>query len=272
MDNKFKLCGGKKSNLQKVFSMVYRLSIIFLSCFLVISCNRNNYVMAPKASVEKVASEKLMSDSLTKKFNSGIEFYARGNDPIAWSLTMDLEGEFSFIAPGNNLSLIAKTGKETNEGIEYLLTDVTGTMMIRMLKATCEDGKSKQIFVTVNQKIYKGCGQALYDKNLEGPWQLLKIKNKSQDNAQYKNGIPEIVFQTSNTTLKIFTGCEQTEVTYQISGNKLTIPSVPGGKCTNDFIQILNSKFYGYISTYYIKENLLFIYLIDDSIITFKKK
>lgn len=253
--------------------MIYRLFKIFILVGILAGCNRNTYVLAPQPSIEKAQVLMQMPDALVTQFNNGVDYYATGNISAPWELSMDLEGQFTFRSDDNNLSLIAKPGTKTNTGTSYTLRDAAGNMTINILNVYCEGTKNEQTIVTINNKEYKGCGQFLYDRKLEGKWQLSKIQNKAIDRSDYPKQIPEILFNTLNKSLSLSTTCNKVSLAYIISGNKLSIPShnIVKNKCNTKFDKILNNSFYGKVCTYSIKGNSLTLYLLDDSIIEFTR-
>lgn len=251
--------------------MIYRLFKIVTFVCIVASCNSNTYVMAPRPSAQTSQALMQMPDSLISKFNNGIDYYSSGNDPEPWNLSMDLEGQFFFVSAGNNLTLLARPGVMSSTGTTYTLKDAAGNITAELLNTFCTGTKSLQTVVTVNNKIYKGCGQYLYDRNLEGKWQLSKIKNKIIERTDYPKSLPKIIFNTLNNSLSINTSCNQLSLTYQITGNKLTIPGYPSTNknCKSTFEDILNTSFYGKTCSYYVRGKSLILYLIDDSILEF---
>lgn len=253
--------------------MIYRLfKILMLVCILA-GCNRNTYILIPQPGAEKALVLMQMPDSLIPKFNGGVDYYATGNEPASWQLNMDLEGQFSFLSDGNNLSLIAKTGVKTNTGSIYTLSDAAGNMTINIVDSYCEGTKTQKTIVTINNKIYKGCGLFLYDRKLEGKWQLAKIKNKVIERSDYPKLIPEIVFNTLNKLISVNTACNKVSLAYMVSGHKLSVPasSSTNKRCKTKFDEILNNSFYGKVCSYFIKGNSLTLYLLDDSIIEFSR-
>ncbi len=253
--------------------MICRLFRILMLVCILTGCNRNTYILIPQPGAEKTLVLMQMPDSLTTKFHGGVDYYATGNEPASWQLNMDLEGQFSFLSDGNNLSLIAKPGVKTNTGNIYTLTDAAGSMTINILDAYCENTKNQKTIVKINNKDYKGCGMFLYDRKLEGKWQLAKIKNKVIEPSDYPKLIPEIIFNTLNKSISVKTACNNVSLAYTVSGHKLSVPSFgnTNKRCNTKFDEILNNSFYGKVCTYYIKVNSLTLYLLDDSIIEFTK-
>jgi len=152
-------------------------------------------------------------------------------------------------------------------------------MLISLFKEGCTDALSgekfsKKITVEVDGKRYEGCGQYLSDAALNGKWILEKIGSRTIQAADFAKGLPELVFNLEAGSLAGHDGCNRINGSMEVQGNRIkfgplasTKMACPGNKAENNFTQKISSQ----TATYYFTAGQLVLYLIDDSIITFKK-
>ncbi len=251
---------------------------IFLICimYLLSSCQRDLYTMKPVSATEKQIEKLSFPDSLVGKFKAGIEFYASGDQPQQWNISMDEEGLFSFASINNNLALNAVKPVATADKKIYSLNDRLGKMIITIFEESCSNKASKKTEVLVNGKLYTGCGNDLYDPNLDGSWQLSKLKNKSVSAGDFNNRLPVLIFDTEKKKLSGEDGCNSFEAGYEISGQNISVGNIENDKSKvcpgNELQRIFRQFIFNQTFTYSIIRENLYLYLPDDSIIEYRRK
>ena len=242
---------------------------------LVTGCHRDGYTMKPVSASEKQLEKLAFPDTLVKKYEKGIEFFAAGSQPRAWSLAMDDEGLFTFESLNNNLALNATRPIAATAGKVYQLNDRSGTMTITIFTEACRN-QAVKVTALVNGTQYSGCGNALYDPKLDGNWEIIKLNNKTVSAADFKNKIPFLSFDTKTNNLTGTDGCVGFSAAFAISGQKITVGSASRDKsntCDQILLQgIFNKMIFGKLITYTISGSNLFLYLPDDSILEYKRK
>jgi heat shock protein HslJ len=231
---------------------------------------------------EEEKTQAVLDEVLQQKQAEGIDFYAKGSIPSSWSLEIDFDKIIRFksldgadvlstpVRPVENPSLNSST---------YTTKAGNGEMIIQLFKEPCTDNLSGEKFnqkvtVEVNGKHYKGCGQYLSDAALNGNWILEKVGSKEVAAAEFAKGLPEVNFDISGGSIAGHDGCNRITGQMEVQGNRIrfsviagTKMACPGNKPANDFVGKLSNAF----ATYYFMNGRLFLYLIDDSIVVFKK-
>src|SRR4051812_6596563 len=104
------------------------------------------------------------SDTLIREQQKGVDFFATGNDPVPWSIELDLEKGF-FFHPSNSAVLIAapvQPGRLANTDT-YITTTDLGPMKLVIYNEPCisndkSSNPSIKTEVTINDKRFTGCG------------------------------------------------------------------------------------------------------------------
>ncbi|MCG8437483.1 MAG: YbaY family lipoprotein [Pseudomonadales bacterium] len=119
--------------------------------------------------LEKVGSVKsgavIMNREQARK--RGADFWAQGNEP-GWHLVIVPEEVLVFVGDyGQRTVTVPNAGALTEDTVTlYESTTETAALRVEIEKVTCEDDMSGQAFdyqvsVTVNQTLYRGCGEDL---------------------------------------------------------------------------------------------------------------
>jgi heat shock protein HslJ/uncharacterized membrane protein len=251
---------------------------IIPAVLLLSACNSSSHTVKE----QKPLPVPQLSETLAQKKLGGIDFFARGNTPASWTLEMDF---------GNLIRFKSLDGEEVNStavqpvsiaeknATSYTSKSTKGTISIMVYDEPCTDALSseqynKKVEVAINSKMYKGCGQYLFDAALNGKWVLEKINNTSLAASDFAKGLPEILFELSTGRISGQDGCNHFTGSFEVMGSKInfkafagTKMACPANKPENEMIPVLS----GQVIDYYFKEEKLVFYLKDDSIIIFRK-
>lgn len=253
--------------------------VAFLLLLSVAACNGSKQSAAKK---EEAKTQAVLEESLQQKQAAGTDLYAKGSIPSSWTLEIDFDRIIRFRSlDGTDYksSPAAPVENTSNNSSTYLVKAGKGTMLISLFNQSCTDALSgekfsKKITVEVDGKRYEGCGQYLSDPGLGGKWILEKIGSKTVLPADFAKGLPELVFNLESGDISGHDGCNRISGSMEVQGNRIkfgplagTKMACPGNKAENNFTQKISSN----VATYYFKDGQLVLYLIDDSIITFKK-
>ena len=252
--------------------------LIIFYCCLLNACSKKVYKGDPAKSAA-IRQSVMPADTLTKKQRGGIDLYADGNNPVAWTLELDLEKGFTFKATGN-IPLIAGAvppANSTNPDAETYLTKTdSGLMKIVVYTEPCvvsAKGKtSRKVEVTVNDRRYSGCGSYLYDYLVNDVWELQYIDNR--DPAPSKKQLPRMEFNLEQNKMNGYDGCNNISSDIEIKGNHIKFSAFAGTKLScpgNETEKIFSTMLSGHTVDYTIENRRLTIYLINDSRLTFTK-
>ena len=247
--------------------------------FFFTACNSSR-IAADKSS--KKLPPPVLTESLLQKQLNGIDFFAKGNVPVSWTLEMEFGKIIRFKplddAPINSSS-VNPVELPQQKASSYTTKTTNGQMKIIIYREGCSDELTGEKFknkveVMVNDKRYTGCGQYLFDAALNGKWILEKINNRTLQPADFAKGLPQIELDLSANQLSGHDGCNSINAGFEVMGSKIkftqftsTKMACPGNKIENQFTHLINNQ----LIDYYFKDGQLFFYLPDDSIIVFKK-
>ena len=223
-----------------------------------------------------------LNDTLQNKLNTGIDFTANGQNPASWNLDMDFDKYFLFTtADGISMSLYATSVRKINDQSQFNLLTKIGDMIITIDSINCPNSnfetQTHWVQVSLAGKIYTGCGKYLYDPQLNNTWVLESIKDIEQQKNMFTKGLPEIKFDIQKGTVTGRDGCNNFGGNITIEGNRIRFNNMYQTKiyCKNNndaFEKMIKENISGKLASYYFKEGKLYLYLIDDSMLIFKKK
>lgn len=257
------------------------LTILMVATLLFYSCKTSS-----KASIEKVITAQraiMPADSIIQKQKRGIDIIATGNDPVAWILEIDFDNMLSFkSADGNTLNILsAFSKKEITADFELYstLTDL-GDLVIKLYNEPCNgisgtNQLNRKASVYLKNKTYTGCGKYLYDHQLNDVWILENINNEKQTASDFAKGLPRLEFNLQTNKMNGSDGCNTINAGIEIKGSRIKFTAFSGTKmaCKNNQVEKIFNEFLSNRSVdYYMKDGLLFLYLADDSRISFKRK
>ena len=224
----------------------------------------------------------VLSESLQQKQLNGVDFFAKGNLPVSWTLEMEFGNIIRFKplddAPVNSSSVNPEDLPQIKAS-SYTTKATNGQMKIIIYREGCSDGVTgekykNKVLITVNDKSYTGCGQYLFDAALNGKWILEKINNRILQPTEFAKGLPQIELDLSAKKLSGHDGCNSINGGFEVMGSKIkfneftsTKIACPNNKIENQFTHLISNL----LVDYYFKEGQMFFYLPDDSIIVFKK-
>lgn len=251
------------------------ISFILLSLFLLAACKTTS----KKGSLDDILSTQRSiqpADSMIQKQRSGIDIFAAGNKPVDWTLEVDFDSKIIFTAnDGNQLNLLpAFEKKEITDNLEtYSQRSDLGMVVIKVFNEAC--GENKKVEVSIQNKIYNGCGQYLYDHQLNDIWELESIDQVPQPAAGFSKGLPTMSFNLPDNKMTGSDGCNNINSGIEVKGTRIKFTAFSGTKMTcgnNKAEKIFAEKISNKLVNYYLENGKLIFYLEDDSKIAFKRK
>lgn len=254
----------------------------FLAILLLVtafSCNGTKNAATKK---EEATNQAILSESLQQKNKEGIDLFAKGNVPASWTLEMDFDKIIRFKSldgTSYNSTPVAPVENAATGSSVYTTKAGKGDLVITLFKESCTDKLSgerfnQKITVEADGKRYEGCGRYLFDTNLNGKWILEKIDNRMLSAADFAKGLPELAFDLAAGSLSGHDGCNRIMGSMEVLGNRIKFSAVagtkmacPGNKKENELVHKLSNQ----VATYFFKDGQLVLYLIDDSMVVFKK-
>jgi heat shock protein HslJ len=256
-----------------------QIVLVLLVCMCVYACKPSQKSAIKKANDSfnkfvKNKDEKIM-------FEKGIDFFAEGNQPSNWNIQMDYDDTVRFIAD-DGLSLkfaYNQLKKDIYIDRSIFTTKLkAGNISITILEKDCTVPTKKEVFkkevqFNFNDNIYTGCGKYLADNTLNNKWILEKI-GSTIINAKEYNRIPLFELDIEKKRLTGNDGCNTIGGNIEVQGSRIKFGNMMGTKmgCAKKSIEnIISNLINNNIASYYFKEEKLYLYLIDDSLLVFKK-
>lgn len=233
--------------------------------------------LATKATAAQQRSLQL-PDSLNRRLAAGIDFFAQGDQPVAWTLDMDADKGYYFKTSNGITMNTAPVKGVRNSGTgltSYTASDTQGDIAIFVYDAGCSNQpSSKKVAITLNNTHYTGCGTALYNVSLNDTWILEKAGNTIINGKDFPAGAPKISFDISAGKMTANDGCGNISSAMQMMGSRIKFENISSSKtgCKNTLVQnIFAEKISNQVADYYFKDGKLYLYLVDDSLLIFKK-
>ncbi len=209
--------------------------IPFLLLVLLASCNGAKHTANQKRETEKTAG---LTENLQLKQQQGIDLYAKGSIPASWTLEMDYDNIIRFQSLDGadyRSSPVPPVENAANGSITYTTKATKGNMVIALFKEGCTDALSgeqynQKVIVEVNGKRYEGCGQYLFDANLNGKWILQTAIGKPVTANEFAKGLPEISFNLSANTISGHDGCNNFNGGITVMGNQIKFSAIGSTK------------------------------------------
>ena len=242
------------------------------------SCNSSKKILPQTVT----SNNNIKTTSETKNLQqTGVDFFAEGNQPANWKLTINYDDTVRFIADDGLALKFAYNQFKKDENNERKILTVnlkSGNVKIEILEKICTVTTIREVFkkevsVIFNNTKYTGCGKFLVDNNLQGKWQLEKIGFTPIVAAEY-NKIPEIDLDIVQGTVSGNDGCNSIRGIIEVQGKRIQFSQLVGTKmaCNKKSIEkIITAQVNGLLVSYYFKESKLYLYLPDDSLLIFKK-
>ncbi len=196
------------------------------------------YVLRP-AIKQTETSEGNVHKLKIKRAGEGVDFFAIGNEP-SWSLTMDFDKQFTFQSlSGISLTTPPIDSKDmlNTEKASYSLATEAGSLEIEIIKESCQDGMSGQLFdYKVNVKAkngvdtdftnFSGCGTYTFDLKLHDIWILEAIDGKTYADSDFSNGLPRLEIFTEEQRFGGKDGCNILTGNIKTSANTIIFKDV----------------------------------------------
>lgn len=248
---------------------------LMLTVALASACSDGPRISSAAAPAKKTSIA--VPDSLVKKQLSGIDFYAKGNDPLSWTLEMDIDKGYYFKSSDGislNIPAVKPIVSADRSYSSYTHNSNQGDLTISIFFETCRDKNFKKVEVSLNNTRYIGCGNYLYNPQLNGKWLIEKAGAVMFAATDFPRGLPVFEFNVSAGVLGGNDGCGNITAPITIYGSRISIASVSfkSADCSNSSIQkIIREKLSNQTTDYFFKDGKLVLYLIDDSQITLRK-
>lgn len=258
--------------------------LFFIACFtlttgILISCSATH--ARKSAQVLEGQRKTKLPDSLNRKWKLGIDLTASGTLPVNWQLDADFDKEIVFYSgDGKSLRLLPVLNqKKVKDETVYEVSTGDSTIIIIISEKGCTNNDkptpSKMVSIKLGENLYTGCGQYLYNNQLNDVWELESINNVLQNKSNFKKNLPFLDFQLETGMLEGFDGCIHFKGTVTIKGSRILFSGLGNfsGSCSNSevsriFSSMLNNK----LVDYRLSQNKLLLYLGDDSRLEFSRK
>ncbi len=213
---------------------------------------------------------------------NGIDFFAQGSQPTNWQLTINYDDTVRFSADDGLALKFAYNQLRKEFAIDKTVYSVklkAGDIVIHILDKICTVPTMREVFkkevtVNFNNIIYTGCGKFLGDDNLNNKWVLEKIGNTAINLNEY-NKLPNFEFNIIEGKMSGNDGCNNIGGKIEVQGKRIQFSPMFSTRmaCSKKSIEkIIAEQISGKIVSYYFKDNKLHFYLLDDSLLIFKKE
>jgi heat shock protein HslJ len=257
-----------------------KVAIAFMLCTCMYACKSSQ-----KSNIQK--SNKAFNESLANKeeksmLQNGVDFFAEGNMPANWTLTMDYDDTVRFNADDGLALRIAYNQLKKNINKErsiFTATTKSGDINITILNKDCSLSYKKDVFqkettVRFNSITYTGCGKFLADNLLNNKWIVERIGNTIVYATEF-NATPFFEFDLSKSRVSGNDGCNNFGATIEIQGSRIKFePFIQTQMACNkkSIDKLIAEKLNNNFASYYFKDGKLYLYLIDDSIVVLRKE
>ena len=252
----------------------------FCICFFLINCHNGQNIYNSKPHDNTISNSSKLQQS-KRMLQNGIDFFAQGNQPTNWQLTINYDDTVRFNADDGLALKFAynQLKKEfTADKTTYSVKIKAGNIVINILEKICTVSTIREVFkkevtVSFNSFTYTGCGNFLADGNLNNKWLLEKIGNTLINIHEY-NKIPFFEFDIIQSKISGNDGCNSIGGKIEVQGKRIKFSNLFSTRiaCNKKSIdKIIAQQISDKIVSYFFKENKLYLYLSDDSILVFKK-
>ncbi len=256
------------------------LLFLFFLFPVLFACNGFANKKAPLYKVPSVPKS-ILNTELQTQFNNGYDFIASGESIALWKLEINFDDSIHFQAQDGLRFTIPAARPLVNKdsSLQFTSSLSLGKVVITINKGACYNGQFlnettfSQCSISIGNINYTGCGQFLYNQLLEGKWFLQQYKDVKISDSLFKNGIPFLNFDILNHKVNGYDGCNAVSGNAEIQGKRIAFNNLATTKklCKNSPLPNLFSILDKQFPRYKILNNLLYFYLIDDSIIILKK-
>lgn len=191
--------------------------ILFAALVFVTSCKSISKTNKPVETVS-FAEETGNLGFMEKKWRSGIDFYATGNEP-SWAIDIDFEGNIIFSTMNGDLFVFRKEEvkwyRTATPG--FSASNSSGQLSFVSMMEECADTMSDEVFqykITIDlnkegetQKAFTGCGNYVPDFRLDGKWKLDQLGIKKAVETDFYGKIPVFTFEMDALRFGGSSGC-----------------------------------------------------------------
>jgi heat shock protein HslJ len=253
--------------------------IALLVCTCMYACTSSQKNNIQKSN--RVFNESLANKDEKRMLQNGIDFFAEGNTPANWNLRMDYDDTVRFTAD-DGLSLKFAYNQLTKditlEKSVFFIKMKSENISITVLEKDCtlltkKEVFKKEVLFSFNNNIYSGCGKFLADNALNNKWILEKIGSNIIITGEY-NRVPIFELDIEKNRITGNDGCNTIAANIEVQGSRIKFGNIMSTKmgCAKKSIEnIISSLINNNTASYYFKEGKLYLYLIDDSLLVFKK-
>ncbi len=183
-------------------------------------------------------------DIYKRKFDEGIDFTARGNEPF-WSLDIDFDKQIKFTSLTDiaELNTPVVSGIKSDDGKSTVYHSITGAgeIKITITENTCFDNMSGEKFThtvkiqakysTSNQFTeFSGCGKYLMDIKLNDIWVMQEMTGVKLQKEKLNKGLPTFEFHLKDNRFSGHAGCNQMTGSIRVEGNKIKFGPIASTK------------------------------------------
>ena len=252
--------------------------LAMLSLLLLNACSNTKNIPSKTEAKNKAVQQ---SPEIINLVQSGVDFFAQGNQPSNWTLTINIDDTVRFFAEDGLALKFAynQLKKDENEERKFFTVALkSGVVKIEIYEKICTVTTIREVFkkevkVIFKSTTYTGCGKFLVDNNLEGKWLLEKIGFTAIIPNEF-NRVPEIDIDIINETITGNDGCNDIRGKIEVQGKRIQFSQLSTTKLgcnTKSIEKIISAQIAGQLVSYYFKDAKLYLYLPDDSLLVFKK-
>ena len=247
-----------------------RLYILF-ACICLMSCHAGRPL---RQVIDQAKYESRLNDSLTRKQQTGVDFYASGTSPVNWTLELSPKKAFVFTTTtlGRKEFYPIAPNEDATGKLRYTTYGMAGAVIINVYTESCIETQRK-VDVALNGITYTGCGNDLYDYRLSDIWVLTKAGSTTFKVADFPKGLPRLVLNVPGHVMKGTDGCNNISASIMLKGSRLVFGEVKGMTgCSHPMIEkIYKINLSNQSVDYYIRDGKLYFYLADDSVLCFAR-
>jgi heat shock protein HslJ len=211
----------------------------------------------------------------------GIDLTAVGSIPVNWRMEMNFDDTVRFSADDGldlRFAFHKLTGSVAVDSKTYAAQINGGQLLIVIEEKDCtvptiRQSFNKAVTVTYRSKTYNGCGKFVVNEALNGKWMLEKIGTTAILPEEY-NRIPVLQFDLAAQKVSGNDGCNTIGGNIEVQGNRIQFSSLFSTKmaCMKKSIEkIIARHLSDKLVSWYFRNEKLYLYLEDDSLLVFKK-
>lgn len=240
------------------------------------SGNKNSPQMAP-----------FIANRENNKQQSGIDFYAFGNEP-SWSLDIDFDKNMHFKnIDGRDVTTATGKGEKAMDAnvVRYSSKNGSSYLSVQIMQQGCTDNLSgekfdyKVMLDTKNtseafEQHFEGCGKYVTNKNIDGVWTIKSMNGKAiTDAKKFMKGMPNLEIKSTEKTFGGTSGCNRFSGSLLIEGSKIRFGKMAATEmyCNDNGFEQNYLKALQLATKYVIKNGELILSNTDKTTLIFTK-